>query len=1629
MGNANRYLEIIDQKRIELLTREETDHLLELYNLYRGNSDKIPILHFGLMINRASESKILSKFFRLFGRKGKMDFRGLRGLYAIYTSSNYQHKIGFITKLLFGKRQKIPEEKYKQKLTLLFTGWEMVNYFLDQSRINEIADGKRMIFQKNFYDLCNNEKLKPYFEQFTLLTEVISSSEYTEKLISNSDEVKENLFNVNYLCDCETKVESEPTKEELTTIYNGMTFAYINTTNNLLYIQQFEKFLKEGNLAQFMIDIISQYLKRLVNKNFVLIENIREFFIHFDPSLPIIDKIKFIFQMIAYPNLKASNEEIKKSLEINELKSDCKNSEKINSEEFETLLKDEDLCRISSQIDLLSIIPYLYFGLSPQTSSMTKLLLKHLLGNINLDEVLKEFFLIDNYFFVIEMEFWNSIIGGGTGEQFVCEVNNEKLYKSGPFIDKSFKYKKDFVILPNSLYYKISKYIRCHPEIKYVKEVKPLDEINNKEDFFVDTENGFISCKISETECEEIDLYPVNCIFLSVNNIINQIKNNKKSKQVTIEEFMDFINKEYGEPRSIRNSLSQQSRRHKMFQIKESLVKAVRGNREFNLYTFYEKIFKEVDLEKTFEEMKIWNFCVFLVDIKDNGIYSYDTLNSRTRSGSLNEDQDEAVSDRKNEDEDKENKDKDKEKEEGEEEKKKENKDQQSSEQETKDTENGKSNTVEKENQLTPEMKKLLKEEEKKQKKIAKEQEEIRKKLKKEAEAEAKRIRKEQEELRRKIEKEEDEKILEAPFGLINMGNTCYFNSVTQMFINLPPLQKLYFHPKFKYLINTKNKFGQKGKFIAKFLKLFNQNRVTLRSNLADFRNFVAKMNSQFDNDDQQDANEYLIFLLEAFHEEINLKSERKYIVNKDLTNMTEEEYSNIYWANALRRAASFINALFMFQLKSNLTCEKCHNEKITFETNYTMDLPISLGKMIQIEVILYRLPFCFKIYYEQISEKFKNFNEAHPNSSVCENLRQFAILEDVVDDKNLHRQLLMMSVPVQFKLDIERNKKLSELINTLRNISELQLEPSQKIANNDEENSTISRITINECTTFSISYAGENFLDPNTDIETYLGSSDTITFRIYELLNTNGINKIFEKNKEEKKENINENNNNNEMVPLNKQDNNITFELVSYQSHLQNKTSEEIIKSLIENNPKKISIISLDAQIALSKKEKKQDLFTNQDIYTEMIIPINHYHVGMAERYLFRKNTHIKINKFPRQYLIVNNSGRTLSGKDLYEYIFEINGMYLKVPNKNLDLFWWKNKDTVKKCYPFVLRIIHDDENFKSNNAANYNYVIYKLKCAKCAWFRFCPGCIVDPFDPNPIHFKPNQTIVVDWCLSTVKNEFLQPIFSLLYEINYEKIKQSLSEKFEFQEKSLKDCFSLFLEKEKLEDQLFCDKCRKHQFFTKNYEISKLPHILIISLKRFKYTSYSRHKLTNFIRYPINDLEVKDKKYDLFGVVNHYGAITHGHYTSIIRKDDKWFTLDDGSVYQVGENKVVHSNAYILFYISKENPEETNDYYRLLKSLIDNVILDEKNVVSVRKDQNFFKGEPVKTPYGCGYVLNDYLFNQKQKEKSLEDETNNGKHNAEPKNQIIEVKFDYGKGSINRKEIIKETTLNITNS
>ena len=58
---------------------------------------------------------------------------------------------------------------------------------------------------------------------------------------------------------------------------------------------------------------------------------------------------------------------------------------------------------------------------------------------------------------------------------------------------------------------------------------------------------------------------------------------------------------------------------------------------------------------------------------------------------------------------------------------------------------------------------------------------------------------------------------------------------------------------------------------------------------------------------------------------------------------------------------------------------------------------------------------------------------------------------------------------------------------------------------------------------------------------------------------------------------------------------------------------------------------------------------------------------------------------------------------------------------------------------------------------------------------------------------------------------------------------------------------------------------------------------------------------------------------YDLYGVVNHFGSMSFGHYTAYCKNNDKWFLYDDDSIIEV-ENleEIVSDAAYVLFYKKK---------------------------------------------------------------------------------------------------------------
>lgn len=126
------------------------------------------------------------------------------------------------------------------------------------------------------------------------------------------------------------------------------------------------------------------------------------------------------------------------------------------------------------------------------------------------------------------------------------------------------------------------------------------------------------------------------------------------------------------------------------------------------------------------------------------------------------------------------------------------------------------------------------------------------------------------------------------------------------------------------------------------------------------------------------------------------------------------------------------------------------------------------------------------------------------------------------------------------------------------------------------------------------------------------------------------------------------------------------------------------------------------------------------------------------------------------------------------------------------------------------------------------------------------------------------------------------------------------------------------------------CPQCREYRDAEKKIDIWKLPPLLIVHLKRFKYQGLWRDKITTHVDYPINlnldkylhsDARVKSNNsnnYRLYAISNHSGTLDGGHYTSMCRnfKMDRWFKYDDTHVKEItNPESLISPQAYILFY------------------------------------------------------------------------------------------------------------------
>ena len=155
-----------------------------------------------------------------------------------------------------------------------------------------------------------------------------------------------------------------------------------------------------------------------------------------------------------------------------------------------------------------------------------------------------------------------------------------------------------------------------------------------------------------------------------------------------------------------------------------------------------------------------------------------------------------------------------------------------------------------------------------------------------------------------------------------------------------------------------------------------------------------------------------------------------------------------------------------------------------------------------------------------------------------------------------------------------------------------------------------------------------------------------------------------------------------------------------------------------------------------------------------------------------------------------------------------------------------------------------------------------------------------------------------------------------------------------------LKDCLDSFTKVEQLQEgeQYFCPCCKKRQTSTKKLTIERLPNVLCLHLKRFKFVSFHRSKIDTTVEFPLEDLDMSDYvlpsvidsnsqdscKYNLAAVIVHHGSgVNSGHYTSLAWHDGKWYNFNDSSVLPSDEKHVESVKGYIFFY-TKSKPDNS---------------------------------------------------------------------------------------------------------
>ena len=198
--------------------------------------------------------------------------------------------------------------------------------------------------------------------------------------------------------------------------------------------------------------------------------------------------------------------------------------------------------------------------------------------------------------------------------------------------------------------------------------------------------------------------------------------------------------------------------------------------------------------------------------------------------------------------------------------------------------------------------------------------------------------------------------------GLTNLGNTCYLNSAVQCISYMPLLRAYLLSGQYKARgdLNKDNPLGTGGRLLEEFADLLRAMWSTKYGEKMPqkFRQKLGNINDQFSAGDQQDAQEFLNYMMDVLHEDSNKVRSKPYVealeddwvARNNLARVGDEA-----WHRFLRRNQSIMADVAMGQVLNTVTCPVCKYASRNFDPFNLLSIPVPTMSDVIFQVVVMR--------------------------------------------------------------------------------------------------------------------------------------------------------------------------------------------------------------------------------------------------------------------------------------------------------------------------------------------------------------------------------------------------------------------------------------------------------------------------------------------------------------------------------------------------------------------------------------------------------------------------------------------------------------------------------------------------